>query len=55
MEILIFSALFRENNLNEKLWNSEKSGTISIIKLIERLKTQCILSELIFADFADFD
>ena len=31
------------------------SGTISMIKLIERLKTQYTLSELIFADFADSD
>ena len=42
MEILIFSALFRENNLNEKLWNF---FTIFYFFL------NCV----IFADFADFD
>ena len=49
MEVLIFYAVFRE-----KLSNSEKSGTVSIIKLeSERLKTQYTLGELIFTNFTD--
>ena len=38
-----------------KAVTAEKVGTISAIKLIERLKTWYALRELIFADFTDPD
>ena len=41
--------------LRQQSLKLKKFGTISVIKLIERLKTRYTLRELIFADFADSD